>query len=103
MSPGTSVGRSPVPSCGDEYVQTITAVCLGVANGCVEVTGDNARAIVDYDEALAANDKIAWSHYGRGVAKLRLGQKEAGEADLAKAKALDPDLPDRAKAVGIIP
>lgn len=65
--------------------------------------GDNARAIVDYDEALTADDKIAWSHYGRGIAKLRLGQKEAGDADLAKAKALDPDLLDRAKKLGITP
>lgn len=65
--------------------------------------GDYPHAIADYDEALAANDKIGWSHYGRGIAKLRLGQKEAGEADLAKAKALDADVPDQAKKLGIVP
>ena len=65
--------------------------------------GDYPRAIADYDEALAANDKIAWSHYGRGIAKLHLGQKEAGEADLAKAKMLDPDIAEQAKKLGIVP
>jgi len=61
------------------------------------------QAIADYNEALAANGKIAWSLYGRGIAELRLGQKEAGEADLAKTRALEPDLPDRAGKLGITP
>lgn len=65
--------------------------------------GDFAKALADYDEVLAKDDKVAWSHYGRGIARLRLGQKEAGEADLAKAKSLDPELPDRAKKLGIVP
>ena len=65
--------------------------------------GDYAKAIIDYDEALKANPDMAWSHYGRGIAKLRIGQKEAGEADLAKAKALDPKLHERAKKLGIAP
>ncbi len=65
--------------------------------------GQYAQAIADYDEALAANGKIAWSLYGRGIAKLRLGQKDAGEADLAKARELEPDLPDRAKKLGVAP
>jgi len=66
-------------------------------------SGQYAQAIADYDEALAANGKIAWSLYGRGIARLRLGQKEAGEADIAKAKELEPDLPQRAKTLGIMP
>ena len=66
-------------------------------------SGQFAQAIADYDEALAANGKIAWSLYGRGIAKLRLGQKQAGEADLAKSRELEPDLPDRAKKLGVTP
>jgi tetratricopeptide (TPR) repeat protein len=74
------------------------------SRGLVRVRmGDYARAIADYDEALAKNDKLAWSLYGRGIAKLRLGQKDAGEADIAKAKALQPDLPERAKKLGVTP
>jgi hypothetical protein len=34
---------------------------------------------------------------------VRLGQKEAGEADIAQAKALEDDLPDRARKLGITP
>ena len=74
------------------------------SRGLVRVRmGDYAKAIMDYDEALKASPDMAWSHYGRGIAKLRLGQKEAGEADLAKAKALDPKLHERAKKLGIAP
>lgn len=65
--------------------------------------GDNVHAIKDYDEVLAANSKLAWSLYGRGIAKLRLGQKDAGEADIAKAKEVEADLPARAKKLGITP
>jgi len=65
--------------------------------------GQYAQAISDYDEVLAKEDNVAWSHYGRGIAKLRLGRKEAGEADLAKARALQPDLPDLAKKAGVVP
>lgn len=65
--------------------------------------GDYARAIADYEEALAKNDKLAWSFYGRGIAQLRLGRKEAGEADIARARALQPDLPERARKLGITP
>jgi tetratricopeptide (TPR) repeat protein len=65
--------------------------------------GDYAKAIVDYNEVLAADDKVAWSYYGRGIAKLRLGQKESGESDLKKAKDIASELPDKAKKLGIVP
>ena len=74
------------------------------SRGLVRVRmGDYAKAIADYDEVLAADDKIAWSFYGRGIAKLRLGQKEAGEADVKKAKELESELPEKAKKLGIAP
>lgn len=74
------------------------------SRGLVRVrVGDYAKAISDYNEALAANDKMAWSYYGRGIAKLKLGQKEGGEADIKKAKDLESDLPDKARRLGIVP
>jgi tetratricopeptide (TPR) repeat protein len=74
------------------------------SRGLVRVRmGDYAKAIADYDEVLAADHKIAWSFYGRGIAKLRLGQKEAGEADVKKAKELESELPEKAKKLGIAP
>jgi tetratricopeptide (TPR) repeat protein/predicted aspartyl protease len=65
--------------------------------------GDFVKAIADYDEALAKDDTMAWSHYGRGIAELRLGRKDAGEADLAKARQIDPKLAAKAAKLGITP
>ena len=63
--------------------------------------GDWDRAIADYDEALKLNSKTAWSLYGRGVAKRHKGLAAEGDADIAAAVAIAPDLPDRAKKLGI--
>lgn len=65
--------------------------------------GDYARAVADYDAALAKQPGLAWSLYGRGVAEERLGQKPAGEADIAKARAIDAEVPARAEKLGIAP
>lgn len=65
--------------------------------------GNYAQSLIDYDEALKRASDTAWTHYGRGVAELRLGRKAEGEADIAKAKSLDPDLEAEAKRRGIVP
>lgn len=62
---------------------------------------DYAAAIADYDAALAIAPKMAWSLYGRGVAKMALGRKTDGEADEAAAAAIAPGLADEAKRRGI--
>lgn len=46
------------------------------------------RAIADYGAALRHDPKDADSLYGRGIAKLRSGDKTGGEADIAAAKAI---------------
>ena len=61
------------------------------------------KAIADYDAALKINPKIAWSLYGRGIAELRKGLDAKGEADIAAAKALAPDLPKFAQQIGVNP
>jgi tetratricopeptide (TPR) repeat protein len=43
------------------------------------------EAIADYDAALAIEHELASSLYGRGVAKLRLGDEAGGRADIAAA------------------
>ena len=63
--------------------------------------GDYADAIVDYDAAIASDPKSALSRYGRGVAELKLGQKDKGEADLKAASALDAGVVDHAKKYGL--
>jgi tetratricopeptide (TPR) repeat protein/predicted aspartyl protease len=65
--------------------------------------GDYAKSIADYDVAIASEPKTAWSWYGRGIDKLRQHQAEAGEADIAQAKGLDPTIAERAGHYGIAP
>ena len=51
------------------------------------------QAIADYDAALARSPRQPSSLYGRGQARLRSKKDlEGGRADLAAAKALDPDV-----------
>jgi tetratricopeptide (TPR) repeat protein len=59
-------------------------------------------AIADYDQAIKLQPKEAWSLYGRGLAKLAKGDKAAGEADLAAATALAPNIPVMAKRFGLV-
>ena len=49
------------------------------------------KAIVDYDKALELQEN-AYSLYGRGVAKRRKGDLAGGDADIAKAVALDREM-----------
>jgi tetratricopeptide (TPR) repeat protein len=61
------------------------------------------RAIADYDAALKITPKLAWSLYGRGLAKIKTGQTADGQADIAAAVAINAELPNLAKARGIAP
>jgi tetratricopeptide (TPR) repeat protein len=53
-----------------------------------------SNAIEDYDAALMRNPKLASALYGRGIAKLRNGKADSGNADIAAAKAIDPNIAD---------
>ena len=65
--------------------------------------GDAAKAITDYTAALAVNPRLAWSLYGRGIAEQRIGLAPQGDADIAAATKINAKLPDRVKALGIVP
>jgi tetratricopeptide (TPR) repeat protein len=56
------------------------------------VAGDNAGAFADYDAAFTRDDSLYSSLYGRGLARIRLGQVEAGQRDIAAALAARPDV-----------
>jgi tetratricopeptide (TPR) repeat protein/predicted aspartyl protease len=65
--------------------------------------GHYDKAIGDYDAALRLNPKIAWSLYGRGIAKVRKGDVAGGQADIAAAAALDADIAEDAARYDIKP
>ena len=50
------------------------------------------EAIADYDAALQRDPRLATSRYGRGLAKLRSGDADGGRADMAEARAAQPDI-----------
>jgi predicted aspartyl protease/tetratricopeptide (TPR) repeat protein len=64
--------------------------------------GHYADAIDAYQQAVAQNPHSAWSRYGLGLAKIRSGQVDAGKADLAAARALDPQMDVRAAKYGLV-
>jgi tetratricopeptide (TPR) repeat protein len=64
--------------------------------------GNYDAAIADYDDAIA-QEKFPESYFGRGVAKLRLGNKTGGNADIALAKQIDPQMAATMARLGIKP
>ena len=59
--------------------------------------GDLAGAVAAYDMALERSPTQSPSLYGRGLARIALGQVAEGEADKAAALAIDPDATDAFK------
>ena len=57
-----------------------------------DLTGQFDKAVTDYDAALVRSPRQAGSLYGRGIAKLRLGNTAGGQADIAAAKAIEADV-----------
>lgn len=65
--------------------------------------GHYAESIRAYQQALASTPHSAWSLYGLGLAQLRSGQAEAGNASLAAARKVDPRIADRFSHFGMAP
>jgi tetratricopeptide (TPR) repeat protein len=61
---------------------------------------DFDRALADYEIALKLDPNRADNHYGRGLARLKRGDK-GGEADIAKAKQMNPHIADEFASYGI--
>jgi tetratricopeptide (TPR) repeat protein len=49
-------------------------------------------AIADYNSALRIDGKMPTALYGRGIAKLKKGDLAGGNADVAAAKAAEPNI-----------
>ena len=65
--------------------------------------GDYDKAIGDYDAALKVEPNKAWPYYGRGLAKLKKNQRAQGEADIAEALKIAPQVADEYKKLGLAP
>ena len=63
--------------------------------------GNPRRAIADYDLALEINPGQAESLYGRGVAKLKKGDRTGSAADITAAKAIKANIDQEFARYGV--
>ncbi len=61
------------------------------------------NAIADYDKGINAVPRSAYFLFGRGVAKIRLGDKVGGESDIATARTIDAGIGPTFATLGLIP
>jgi tetratricopeptide (TPR) repeat protein len=54
--------------------------------------GEWARAVADYDRAIALDPRHADAHCNRGLARLRQSRPEEARQDFDRCLALDPNL-----------
>lgn len=66
---------------------------------CLEARGlvyfemrEYAKALIDFDAALAAKPRFAMALFERGVTRLRTGDPRGGDADMALARSIDPKI-----------
>ena len=53
---------------------------------------DYDRAIADHDQAIKIDPKNALAYNNRGIVKLKKGDEEGGNADIARARQLQPGI-----------
>ena len=63
---------------------------------------DYSHAIADYSQALALAPNRAAALFGRGLAEVKSGQITKGEAEIAAAKKLKPDIADEFAKNGLV-
>ncbi len=63
--------------------------------------GKFRKAIDDFDRSLALRPAAAGTLYGRGLARLRMGQKELGQADIDVAVKAQPGIEESMKHIGL--
>ncbi len=116
LEPPQLVGRCRVRAAIGRRVEEALADCnAAIGAGLREAGAFDSRglaklrlgrwkeAAADYDLAIKAYERLPDAHYGRGLARRRAGDAAGAEADFAAAKALDPGVAGRFKAVGLEP
>ena len=64
--------------------------------------GKYKKALADFDRSLELQPEAAWSLYGRGLTRARLGDAGQAETDLAAARKLRPDIATRVAHAGLL-
>jgi tetratricopeptide (TPR) repeat protein len=90
------VGRDPQDTLGD-CTKAISlrpgdAWALNTRGFTYLKLGETSRSIADFDAAVALDSKMAISWYGRGLAKRKAGDEQAGDKDIDMAKMMQPDI-----------
>jgi tetratricopeptide (TPR) repeat protein len=65
-------------------------------------SGRYQDALADYDAAIMGSPQDSWSLYGRGIAKMRVGDSAGGQADIEASKAVQ-DVAAEFAAYGFAP
>ena len=63
--------------------------------------GQLGAAIDDYNSALRFDPKLASALYGRGLAKLKNGDKAGSDADISAAKTIQAEIGDDFTRYGV--
>jgi hypothetical protein len=63
--------------------------------------GEVAAAISDYSSALQFDPKLSSALYGRGLAKLKQGDKAGGDTDISAAKTIQGNIGDDFTRYGV--
>jgi tetratricopeptide (TPR) repeat protein len=82
-----------------------SALLLSLRGEVYYMKGDNNRAIASYDASLSlkVTQIEPGALYGRGLAKLKNGDRTGGNADISAAKAIKADIADEAARHGVKP
>nr|WP_315217486.1 tetratricopeptide repeat protein [uncultured Duganella sp.] len=65
--------------------------------------GRDREAVAAYDKVLASRSGMAFSRFGRGLAKRRAGDRAGGDADLKEARLASPGINDEYARIGLRP
>jgi tetratricopeptide (TPR) repeat protein len=63
----------------------------------------NADALADYASAVSYNPRKASSIFGRGIAKMRTGDRSGGDEDIVTAKGIIGGIAEEFRGYGITP
>jgi tetratricopeptide (TPR) repeat protein len=99
---GTDLQGGALADCNEALRLAPNAGYIFNSRGLVQLKlGAFAQAINDYSAAIAQDGRDADSLYGRGIAKMKSGDTAGGDADIAAAKTIKPDIAEVYAGYGV--